>query len=342
MSNLKELIIRFFKSLSSNSHWVLVFLGVSFLLISEPVGKWLNNICNSAIFIGQIDYSSVFHTIGTSVLVSGVFAFLMKSTLFSRYYKNLFFEVIYDPNKRVGEESIKDKWKILSNSLLISKVPFEPQEVSDKLMKDFLEREIDYGFKNIEIVFKISKIKDSVNKVKVVQVFRADVIFDREFRELEIKQRFMCDKEKFSCSSILIDNKPISDNDFNFDNDRGLVNLNYKVGDPRDYCHDSSKFGSFRFDRTSERQQDIRDDPVIVGSYSRYIRRMSILIKTEGVDYVLYKTGTGSCRHSERVQDGSKYWHHIIADSSSLLLPGEGYTLTIIPIQQEEINETAS
>ena len=333
MKILKELWGKIWRQLSSNSHWVLVITGVIFIIISEPVGGRLNEMFREGSFWGHITFDSVFHAIGVSILVSGVYAFLMKSVLFSNFYKNLFFDVIYAPHKKVDIESIKDKWKILSNSLLEGKVPFKSSQVTDRIMEDFLEKEVDYCFKNIEISFAISKVPGALNKVKVIQIFRAEVIFSKTQRKIVIKQKFESDKSTFKKGSVLINDKPISIKDYSIDR-MGIVTLEYSIDNPQDYCHDDSHFGTLRFDRTHIRTQDIRNDPVIVGSYSRYIKGMSILIKTENVDYVLYKVGKDSCHHSIRDMDSSGFWHHVIADPNSLLLPGEGYTLTIVPLSE--------
>lgn len=294
----------------------------------------LNNTLSNVRYLGlnNVDFKVSINTIGSAIIVSGVFGFLTKAAFFSGYYSKIFFNVIYTPSDYMNRENLLYKWSLLSNSLLSKSLPFDSKKVIGKIKKFFLEDETDYGFRNVEVVIRVKKIPEKKGMVSVVQVFRADIVFSKEKKFVHIKQKIKVDSDDFKMKSILINDENVGDNHF-YEKD-GVRYFEYKINDVKKYINGS--YGVVKINRTYEFTQNIDKDPMIGGYFSRYIEGMTVLVKVKDMSYTFNRSGIEGTNVPKVVKDGSEYSRYLLASYNTLLLPGEGYTLILTKLDQEE------
>ena len=304
----------------------LCLLGLVFLWLGyhfqENLTEWT---------VHAVQLSKLFYAAGGAILGGGVFAVIMKSAQFTELFQQHIFEVINDPAKIIDKEDMRRKWQTLSTSMLKNVLPQYSDKAAELLMNKFLKSELEYHFEDFEATYDLH-VEDDGDIINITNKMRSKLLISPVSDKPTLVQTITTASDDGSSEllQLLINNHDQLNNaDFSQVTDmEGKKELRLELNQ---FCHDGSA-RSVNFERVLQTKQNLRQEPYIVATISRYIRGGIIKAKLHTNGYRLYlkKTG-GNGTMSKMTQDPDGYYRLNLAASNELLLPGQGYIIMILP-----------
>ncbi len=300
-----------------NNLTLIMFLGGAFLII---ISTFINN-----------DWGDGISKVGSAILGAGVFAGIMKSSQFTEVFKKHIFDVLYDPNEATrGDETIDTmvKWRILTEAILKDTLPLAFQDATEKIEKKFLNDELSYHYEDYTVQYDIdidenmiATIQNKTITTLVLSENHAEPVFEQDVKVIS-KATTM------TLTSLYLNSQAYDLEKFNYTQDAENDDR-YNISIPlKDFKNSASN--CIKLERTTSWTQDLKEDPWITGFIKRYIKGLTIKAKvSDNYKLVFDKFGLEKLPNNYHNNDtGYDRWQ--LATSSTLLLPGQGYVLSIV------------
>lgn len=244
-------------------------------------------------------------------------------------------EVFLDPQSITDDVvSFEDRWRMITESRLKGVLPNLHQDATVLLNKQFFNSELEYHFDNYSQTYDI-KVND--NGIATIQnTFKAIIVKNNATQTCTFKQQ----TSSLTCTSgvelleLEIDGKRVTDqvdidNYFTQASGTGSLNIDLKKYPDK----------PIRFKRVFKYQQDLKKEPHIIASISRYIKGGQLKVRVSGgFTPTFFRSGFYSINKHEQVADnplpdadGFRKW--LLASSGNLLLPGQGFVVILTPNQ---------
>jgi hypothetical protein len=342
------------KPIQRHSAMALFFLGIILIGLATVDSPYITS-----------EYVDALSRMGGAILGAGVFAVIMKSAQFSELFQQHIADVIYDPKRVENAEMLPEKWRVITSAILAGVLPSTYDKATQAIEKRFFDDELDYHFENFEVWYDISVGAD--NLATVSNTLKATLVISPKKDKPVFQQKIMSSgSSKLSCLMINDKNIDLSDPTI-FEDIKGGKNLTLDLGQ---YIsgNKSVKFERTFIthqDIANEPFVTATITRFIKGAVvrakvtpSHRIRFLCMGIEAYdepedenpsaekaaqgiiGKDGVAKKERRSVKRPSQKVGSGSKigtgvdgrgYRRWMLAQPSDLLLPGQGYTLIIVP-----------
>lgn len=313
-------------------------------IIADPIKKFFTcNIVPVTLFIGLVVIASgaffndkidatlskgigeAIVKIGSAIFGAGFFAAIAKSSQFVSIFKKHISEVFFNPENFMEQKDLIDRWSTITNAILKNALPYTHNKVSGKMKEQFLNSEIDYHFKDYEIKYDIELIENGKN-VKILAYSRTNILISPNKKNPILKQDICttCDGGSVTLLKVVINNEPIRIDDF-VHGDNSSKTLNLPLANYRQKNSGGDQL--VKFERYVEMVQVLRDEPDITSTISKYIEGaiVDVKVKSDTHKIVLREHGILNVK---KIEDEYRW---ILAGNNELLLPGQGYTILILP-----------
>lgn len=302
---------------------ILILIGLTSILLGGIFNASLNNwvIPN----LGEILLKS-----GGAILGAGVFAAIMKSAQFTDVFQKHIGDVFFNPENIATVDEMKTRWSLLTDSILRTTLPNSHQDARSAIMKHFFCEDLPYHFEGTEITLDITSDPEKPNVIKINHNSSYDIVISPG-KEIPTLEQVFCGEGDCKLTSLIINE---SDEDLDqylteeVDGNR-IFRLPLHSFQPRKNANGDL---TIRLDRTLEIEQDISQEPFVIGTLERYTKGFNIRAKIDSGQIVLHKTGPGS-GHQREVKpihaDGQGYTRWQLAEPSELMFPGQGYILVL-------------
>lgn len=264
--------------------------------------------------------------IGSAVLGAGVFAAIMKSAQFTEYFKSNIHDVFYNPDSTCSLEETKQKWMVLTRHMLKDTLPQSHQNVTSVIMEKFFDNELQFHFESFDVTIDI-EIQADNKTAKITQKTQADIIICPKYQSANIEQKIRAGG-KVELTSMAVDRIPVEiEKCLTKDTEDPTLSYFRFNAKPSGTLNENDK--RLSIERTYKIEQDISKEPYMIATFERYVKGCSIKAKSSGCKLFLKATGAGVVKKLEGKDDGDGYTRWVLADRSTLLLPGQGYIFVI-------------
>jgi hypothetical protein len=265
---------------------------------------------------------------GSAILGAGVFAIIMKSAQFTNLFKKHIHDAFFDPTIFNNNDELSNRWSTITNAILKNVLPSSHKEASEQIMMQFFSPEIHYHFHDYETVYDIV-VDEATNVATISNTLKTKLEISPIQKNPLLKQNFSSiDGSDAAIRTILIDGKELNDQILMLVDDpidRNKKTLQIPL---IDFINDGK---SIEFERTVILTQDLKKEPFIMGTISRYIKGAKIRAKiTPGYKLIFKKFGLGTSGDVASSKDGNGYTIWKLAEANSLLLPGQGYIIMVV------------
>ena len=266
----------------------------------------------------------IIQKVGSAILGAGVFAVIMKSAQFTEYFQNSIHEVFYKPETTVSVEIIKQKWEILTRSLLKDTLPASYENASEVIMKRFFNDELQFHFEDFNVSYEFELNPANKKTVSVTHTTTATIVISPNHEYATIKQRLK-NGGPLSIKSLLIDDIPVNINNcLTIDPNDPTLRIFELTARPKSILDKKIKM-----ERVYEYQQDITQEPYVIANLERYVKGFVVKAKSTGCKLYFRPTGSESIGNPTGHTDGQNYTRWVLADRNTLLLPGQGYIFVL-------------
>lgn len=310
------------KWISENLIIIFFTVGIFFIVIGS-LAKW--------VWLG-VDWSDLLVKGGGALLGGGVFAAIMKSTQFVSIFQKSITEVFYDPVKIKNRPVIDERWKVMTNSLLRGVLPQSYSEASEIIHKQFFNSELHCHFERYRACYEIT-VDSETNVAKVVHSVSSDLVItkDKEITKPILKQTISARSGPVTMEHLRLNAVELKVEDHLTLYEEKKVEITIDLSPYR------SMKGAIPFEKVAYSEQKLEEEPFISTNISRYIKGLTTVeVKiNEGYSVVFLKSGLGKLPddcYSKCAKRGVETWS--LAKSEDLLLPGQGYTIIIVPEQK--------
>lgn len=283
------------------------------------------------IIIGMLNDGGVaefFLKTGSAILGAGVFAVIMKSSQFTNLFQDHIYEVFYRPEK-IGEGvKIVDKWRILTENLLKTILPHSYEDAAKKLEKNFFNDELAYHFEDHSMKYDINISEHNIASVTSTTV---TTILLSDNKADPVMHQTVTGDENAQLISLFLNGKVVTNENCKFFKDKEnpkLVHLKVNLNDYKNSDTDKT----IKMERVFTWDQDLHNDPTISGYISRYVKGFDVKVKVSKEYKVKFSIFSGKPipEENHHGNDGSGYERWQVAQSGTLLLPGQGFFYAII------------
>lgn len=283
--------------------------------------------------------SKIFLHSGSAVLGGGVFAVILKSAQFTDIFQKHIATVFYDPLKIDDEGLLQHRWMVLSESLLRGTLPISYESASERIYKQFFNKERDYHFENYRSVFDIEVDEDG--NMTVNQLTKTNLIISPHAEEPILAQDFsLGQNETVSIGHLYINGsendksgKPFTE--YYEESKDGNGETFFKLKLPLKNClapNTNHQNACLEFERKAVTKQKIDSEPYIFVNISRYTKGARIRARiSPGFDVKFKHSHIG--RRDEKIEqiDSENFKRWTLAEKEELILPGQAYIIYVVP-----------
>jgi hypothetical protein len=245
-----------------------------------------------------------------------------------------FLDVFFDP-KQVGSDTIsfQERWRILTESRLKEVLPMLHKDATMLLENHFFNSELEYHFENYSQKYDIDVDENGIAVIK--NTFKANIIKNKAYEKCNFKQGTTSQAGEVDLIELEIAGKRIQDEAllgryFSKQDYSGslMIDLNEYQGE------------HIRFKRVFTVKQDLKKESYITTHISKYIKGGQLKVKvSSGYKITFIRSGfypkdinaIADDKTQNPVPDSDGYQKWLLASSGSLLLPGQGFILTVTP-----------
>lgn len=308
-----------------NKHlvWLIIIIGLLLMVLAYFLKSFFPSGFGQLFADFSLDVSS-------AVLGGGVFAAIIKSSQFSKIFTQKLSDVIYSPDKYFKKEDILNKWKVLTVALLKPTLPSDYKMAADEISKQYLESELKYRYEGLERKYDIKVSEDGVN-AEIIQSVQAKIVIPPGYDEVVMEHSFNAESEVY-LKDLFINNKKV-------DIEGGLFKDESDNGDWKftinllDYQLFDNGLGEkyLNYSRICKFTTNLYKDPNMMLSLSKYVRGMVVKVRiNDSGSFDLKGIGVALGDDAEPEECAEGWTWYRLADGDSLLLPGQGYTLTMV------------
>jgi len=159
--------------------WLLL-IGIILVCVSTFFPDYINNI------IGFLPHGSVREallSLGSAILGAGIFAAVVKSTLFVKIFQNHIHDVLHDPYRIFGIDNLKEKWTDITKKMLEAILPASHSEVSKRIKDQFFNTDLQYHFEDYETKYNISFEKNDIKNAKITHTINTKLVISKNHPE---------------------------------------------------------------------------------------------------------------------------------------------------------------
>lgn len=248
--------------------------------------------------------------------------------------QNKLLDVFMDPSSvRDQHYSLQERWRLLSESRLKGVLPELFKDATQLLEKQFFNTELEYHFEDYSQKYDISIDADGL--ATVINTFKAKIVKNKAAQSCIFRQGSSSMSSEIDLRELEIKGQRVNSAEelshyFNKEGFSSKLSI-----DLNQYTEDK-----IRFKRVFSYTQDLKTEPFIIASISKYIMGGQLKVKVpDGYEVTFNKSGINlnyskhpTVNTTESTQpDTEGYRKWVLASTGSLLLPGEGYILIITP-----------
>lgn len=268
--------------------------------------------------------------VGSAILGGGVFAAIMKGQQFNDFFMKNIASVHYTPQEVLSTEVLRERWKVLTGSILKSTLPETYNSATDEIANQFLGNELKYHFEGLELRYEM-RLLDDRHTLEVTQTNEVKVVISPNQSDVILEQKIQVDGA-CELQTLLVNGEPVAleerlvdDPD---DSSKRLFRLNL-LDFPLRFNSDGDRYITLQ--RTYKMTQDILEDPNIILDLIRYTKGLKVKVKMHGHGRFSFKeTGTSTFTTPEPFDCAEGWRWYTLASEDQLLLPGQGFILTVI------------
>lgn len=270
--------------------------------------------------------------IGSAMLGAGVFAVILKSGQFTDLFKKHIGDVFYDPLKCISPDEILFKWKMVTNAILKNALPSMHSQITEKIQRQFLDDETHFHFEKFDITYDIKVDADSRHAV-INNTMRVRLIVSPSQQDPMLEQQ-MNVGGRCELKTLIINDLQENVDKHLFTDENDLDNRRLKV-DLKKYLKTSGDVRYVDFERTLEVSQSLVDEPFVFATISRYIKGAVVRARiSPGFELYFLRSGINESARLSHDKDGQGFNRWILAHENELLLPGQAYTIMLVPIRE--------
>ncbi|WP_040726955.1 hypothetical protein [Thiomicrorhabdus sp. Kp2] len=279
---------------------------------------------------------------GSAALGGGVFAVILKSAQFTEIFQKHIATVFYDPLKIDDEMLLEHRWMVLSESLLRGTLPISYESASERIYKQFFNKERDYHFENYRAVFDI-EVDDDGN-MTIHQLTKTNLIISPHAEDPILVQDFsLSQAESASIGHLYINGsdtdasgKPLTEYYEQSCDDTDETFFKLKL--PLKNCLKSGsnhQDACLEFERKVITRQKIDSEPYMFVNISRYIKGARIRARvSSGFDVKFNHSHIGRQEEKSGKIDSENFKRWTLAEKDELILPGQAYIIFAVPASE--------
>lgn len=304
---------------------------VSFLFTGALFGVVGVILANSHVDSWQNYLGKVLISLSTALLGGGVFSVIAASKNYTNLLQQHLVDVFMSPEKLSDKTiSLKDRWSILTKARLKGVLPKIYAHATTQIEEQFFNSELQYHFEQYSQEYEITVDEHGI--ATVINTFKADVVKNRACKDFIFRQ-----DSKNKCSPIQLLSFKLNGIAQDVTN-CGFTSNGFSC----EFKRDLNEFGTptVILERVTTYQQDIKKEPYIIATISRYIKGGELKVRvSKGFDVVFSRSGLRSkalaaLDEMEPQKDYAGFRTWTLAGRGDLLLPGQGYILVITSLGQ--------
>lgn len=277
-------------------------------------------------------FGDFFYVLGTTCLGAGIFTSILKSLQFTEIFQEQLVSVLTDPTQLENFMDLPGRWSWLSRARLTNSLRDSSYEAVNQLEKVYFNNSMEYSFEDFKNTYTINI--DASGKANILSKVEARVILNptcdnpifiqgvgvKDDGECHIIKLYINDKVEDVKQYIVESNAPDEQTSLQFPLKRFAINDD---GQPRSFV---------KIERWVSVTQNLIEEPYIYGRIGRYTKGMVIkAVVNEGFDLIFKWTGYEYKPGDDTQPDNVEEYRWPVADDHTLLLPGQGYIILIVP-----------
>lgn len=267
--------------------------------------------------------------LGTTIIAASIVGFLFADEDYMKLLKEIIVSVIFNPEAYKKHEHLIDVWRKISLKLLDNVLPFSNELAVDRIEKQFFKDERDYHFEDVDCDLNF-EINEPEGTVLITQTITASLVMAPN-RENPVLKQFvsMQDSGILSPIDLMLNGDAIKVEDYltqDVDNPNKSM-FEYPLTDK---IEEFSGRKTVKYKRVLQLNQVLVDDPYFATNITRFVKGYNIETKiSTGYHLVFARFGAnaGDGLKPQELGNGKLRWE--LGKRCDLLLPGEGYILTV-------------
>ncbi|WP_417828226.1 hypothetical protein [Thalassospira sp.] len=271
--------------------------------------------------------------IGSALFGGGVFAVIMKGGQFTNFFVSVVSEVFYGPADVVSLKEAKSRWLTLTGSILKPVLPKECDAAALEIRKKFFDEELKYHFEDVVHQYEIN-VEDHTSLFTVDYNSTMKVILSPKYKEIIFKQEIESEHDGCELISLIINEQLVSI--------KGVLSVDPDNRKNKILSFDAKKYSKegdggecyLTLERHFRFKQNLLTDPNLIQSLSRYVKGMQVKIRmtSKNGKFVFSDTGFKTFKSPDPYVCPQGWTRCELAEKDQLLLPGQGYILTVIKV----------
>jgi len=145
--------------------WLIFIISIVFLILGKV-----------DVFGIRTDWKSLFTTIGTILLTSGIFASLLKTIQYLGIIKDELAKIIYDVDYLKNRNDLENYWSMVNNVMFGDKFKDISEAIQKDIKKVYLPNNLERYYKDYHFDIKIERNKNNPDFIEVTQIVTFEVI----------------------------------------------------------------------------------------------------------------------------------------------------------------------
>lgn len=321
-------VVKYLKRILYNRAAIFMLIGI-FILSLFSFGPFAN----------ISPWSTIFVTFSSTLIAAATLSIIILDGDYRNFLKDFVVSILFEPEKYKNRKDLLSVWEKVTLSLLKNTLPFQNKKAVSIISKKFIEDKKDYHFENVNVNYYFKVVDD---KLEVTQETSALLVISPDVSEpmLEhsVKLRKAANGEEAAEPNVTLnlnnETVAVPEGLEPIEDDEGfLYKFKYNL---KPYLSDSK----IQYERIRKTTQDLVSDPYIASNFTRYIKGCQIQYYTSDGYMVLFdRLGINSSTETKKypfelpneVTGISKSGQRrVLCAQHDLLLPGEGYILTVV------------
>lgn len=314
--------------LGKNATLSFFFIGVVMVAVSSVYMNENNN------------FKQAISNLGTVIIGGGFFSAITRTKQYTDFFQKRIFDVFFEPQKHISEESLKDKWIILTRAILKKSTNSFHGDAAKEIYERFICLKNDYHFSDMDVKFEIELHGDIAH---VSQRVITNVVANDDCDNIVMNQVFRDHKENgrdeyLKLTEVFLNNKPIDIPIIETDEQGKYVSNSFQIP------INTSEIKIHKLERTFEYKQNILIDSVFSTEYSRFVKGLHIKYKAKGctVQCILMGKSSFSSTTAKEIKDTNNYIRIEASSAHELTLPWQGFMLIVTHEKGSEQYETSN
>lgn len=266
----------------------------------------------------------IFTNLGSVIIGGGFFSALTKTKHYTDFFQKRIFDVFFNPAIHISNDILKEKWIILTKSLLNKTSKEFHDKAPDEIYDRYIDIKTDYHYSDMVVTYNI-ELKDNI--IIANQFITHNVIVNPKVNNVIMEHSITGNVDKndtVDLTEVRIDNK-IYKPEIMTDVNTGAKKIIIKK--------ETINQKQYKLERYFKYSQNIKKDPFLLTEYSRFINGLEVRYKAINCDVHILPMGKKgfACSNIQSSIDAQGYTRVEVCSSNELTLPWQGFTLVILP-----------